>query len=67
MQVTRRKLNHYSRYMFVYHPVQTCSPKELLLVLLELVEDIHPDAIADTITVLVPHLQTGNHALEMTV
>lgn len=33
---------------------------ELLSGLLELIEDVDPDVIADTITALAPHLQTGN-------
>ena len=40
--------------------VQTCCPKELQCVLLQLVEDIDPDVIADTIIALAPHIQTGN-------
>uniref|UniRef100_A0A8C4DHE8 Glomulin, FKBP associated protein b n=1 Tax=Dicentrarchus labrax TaxID=13489 RepID=A0A8C4DHE8_DICLA len=37
---------------------QTCSPDELLHSLLELIENIDPGAISETILALVPHLQT---------
>ncbi|XP_042272140.1 glomulin-like [Thunnus maccoyii] len=37
---------------------RTCKPDELLHSLLELIEDIDPDAISETIIALVPHLLT---------
>ncbi|XP_051232070.1 glomulin-like isoform X2 [Dicentrarchus labrax] len=37
---------------------KTCSPDELLHSLLELIENIDPGAISETILALVPHLQT---------
>lgn len=40
--------------------VQTCRPNELLRSFLQLIEDIDPGAISETILALVPHLQTGN-------
>ncbi|KAM4629244.1 LOW QUALITY PROTEIN: glomulin-like [Polymixia lowei] len=42
----------------ITHLTTTCSPKELVCGLLELMEDIDPDVIADTVTALAPHLQT---------
>ncbi|XP_071782351.2 glomulin-like [Centroberyx gerrardi] len=42
----------------IIHLTRTCSPKELLHGLLELIEDTDPDAIADAIITLAPHLQT---------
>ncbi|XP_044056820.1 glomulin-like [Siniperca chuatsi] len=42
----------------ITHLTRTCSPNELLHSLLELIEDIDPGAISETILALVPHLQT---------
>ncbi|XP_070765474.1 glomulin-like [Enoplosus armatus] len=42
----------------ITHLTMTCSPNELLQSLLELIEDIAPGAISETILALVPHLQT---------
>uniref|UniRef100_A0A3B3HB76 Glomulin, FKBP associated protein b n=1 Tax=Oryzias latipes TaxID=8090 RepID=A0A3B3HB76_ORYLA len=36
----------------------TCSPNKLLQNMLEMIEDIDPGAISETIVVLLPHLQT---------
>ncbi|XP_078478424.1 glomulin-like [Lampetra planeri] len=38
---------------------QTCSPDHLVPVFLQLIEDIDPGAISETIVVIVPHLLTG--------
>ncbi|XP_012737969.2 glomulin [Fundulus heteroclitus] len=38
--------------------IKTCSPKTLLESFLELIEDMDPGAISETILVLLPHLQT---------
>ncbi|KAJ8357537.1 hypothetical protein SKAU_G00203310 [Synaphobranchus kaupii] len=40
------------------HLLEVCSPKELLVGLLEQVEEAHPDTIADTICLLLQPLQT---------
>ncbi|KAM9439201.1 glomulin, FKBP associated protein a isoform 1-T2 [Clarias gariepinus] len=40
------------------HLLQVCSPKELVLGLLEQVEEADPDAVAETITLLLTPLQT---------
>ncbi|GAA6070035.1 glomulin, FKBP associated protein a isoform X1 [Tachysurus ichikawai] len=40
------------------HLLQVCSPKELLVGLLEQVEEADPDAVAETITLLLTPLQT---------
>ncbi|KAM7012997.1 glomulin, FKBP associated protein b isoform 2-T2 [Tautogolabrus adspersus] len=42
----------------ITHLITTCSPNELLHSLLELIEDIAPGDISETILVLIPHLQT---------
>uniref|UniRef100_A0A3Q3H1A1 Glomulin, FKBP associated protein b n=1 Tax=Labrus bergylta TaxID=56723 RepID=A0A3Q3H1A1_9LABR len=42
----------------ITHLITTCSPNELLHSLLELIEDIAPGVISETILVLIPHLQT---------
>ncbi|XP_075935257.1 glomulin-like [Anarhichas minor] len=42
----------------ITHLTRTCRPDELLHSLLELLEDIDPGAICETILALVPHLQT---------
>ncbi|XP_071343353.1 glomulin-like [Trachinotus anak] len=42
----------------ITHLTRTCRPEELLHSLLELIEDIHPGAISETIIALVPHLKT---------
>ncbi|XP_040896689.1 glomulin-like [Toxotes jaculatrix] len=42
----------------ITHLSRTCRPQELLQSLLEIIEDMHPGAISETITALVPHLQT---------
>ncbi|XP_059196955.1 glomulin-like [Centropristis striata] len=42
----------------ITHLTQTCSPDELTHSLLELIEDIDPAAISETILTVVPHLQT---------
>ncbi|XP_037624747.1 glomulin-like [Sebastes umbrosus] len=42
----------------ITHLTRTCSPDELLHCLLELIEDIDPGDISETVLVLVPHLQT---------
>ncbi|KAL4608317.1 glomulin isoform X1 [Arapaima gigas] len=39
------------------HIVEVCSPKELLIGLLEQVEDAHPDSIPDTVILLLQPLQ----------
>ncbi|KAK7888667.1 hypothetical protein WMY93_024227 [Mugilogobius chulae] len=41
--------------------IMTCCPKKLFHSLLELINDIDPGAIADTVVVLTPHLQTGSY------
>lgn len=38
---------------------QVCSPKELVVGLLELVEEAGPDVVAETIALLLTPLQTG--------
>lgn len=38
---------------------QVCSPKELVVGLLEQVEEAEPDAVAETVTLLLIPLQTG--------
>ncbi|XP_074524797.1 glomulin, FKBP associated protein b [Halichoeres trimaculatus] len=40
------------------HLTRTCSPNELLHSLLEVIDDINPGAISETILALIPHLQT---------
>nr|XP_046248349.1 glomulin-like isoform X2 [Scatophagus argus] len=40
------------------HLITTCSPNELLHSLLEVIENLDPGAISETILALVPHLQT---------
>ncbi|XP_047443511.1 glomulin-like [Mugil cephalus] len=40
------------------HLTKTCRPHELLHSFLEIIEDIDPGAISETIEALVPHLQT---------
>ncbi|KAM9357998.1 glomulin-like [Symphorus nematophorus] len=42
----------------ITHLTRTCRPDELLHSLLELIENIEPGAISETILALVPHLQT---------
>ncbi|XP_039984748.1 glomulin-like [Xiphias gladius] len=42
----------------ITHLTRTCRPEELLHSLLELIEDIDPSAISETIVALVPHFQT---------
>ncbi|XP_076582817.1 glomulin-like isoform X1 [Chaetodon auriga] len=42
----------------ITHLTQTCRPNEVLHSLLELIEDIEPGAISETILALLPHLQT---------
>ncbi|XP_023272274.1 glomulin-like [Seriola lalandi dorsalis] len=42
----------------ITHLTSTCRPDELLHSLLELIEDIDPAAISETIIALVPHLKT---------
>ncbi|XP_068564116.1 glomulin-like [Cebidichthys violaceus] len=43
----------------IAHLTTTCGPDELLRSLLELIEDIDPGAVSETILALVPHLQTA--------
>ncbi|CAM9155485.1 unnamed protein product [Lampetra planeri] len=43
----------------VAHLTTTCSPDHLVPVFLQLIEDIDPGAISETIVVIVPHLLTG--------
>lgn len=38
---------------------QVCSPKELVVGLLEQVEELDPDAVAETVALLLTPLQTG--------
>lgn len=42
---------------------QVCSPKELLVGLLEQVEEAHPDSIAETVILLLQPLQKGEEHL----
>ncbi|XP_054459318.1 glomulin-like [Anoplopoma fimbria] len=42
----------------ITHLTRTCRPNELLHSLLEIIEDIDPGAISESILALVPHLQT---------
>ncbi|KAF3835700.1 hypothetical protein F7725_028258, partial [Dissostichus mawsoni] len=42
----------------ITHLTMTCSPDELMHSLLELIEDIDPGVISETILTLLPHLQT---------
>ncbi|XP_068446025.1 glomulin-like [Clinocottus analis] len=42
----------------ITHLTRTCRPNQLLHSLLELIEDIDPVAISETVLALVPHLQT---------
>uniref|UniRef100_A0A8C2ZMD8 Glomulin, FKBP associated protein b n=1 Tax=Cyclopterus lumpus TaxID=8103 RepID=A0A8C2ZMD8_CYCLU len=42
----------------ITHLTTTCRPNQLLHSLLELIEDIDPGAISETVLALVPHLQT---------
>nr|XP_040039819.1 glomulin-like [Gasterosteus aculeatus aculeatus] len=42
----------------ITHLSRTCRPNELLRSFLQLIEDIDPGAISETILALVPHLQT---------
>uniref|UniRef100_A0A3P9JY88 Glomulin, FKBP associated protein b n=1 Tax=Oryzias latipes TaxID=8090 RepID=A0A3P9JY88_ORYLA len=42
----------------ITHLTKTCSPNKLLQNMLEMIEDIDPGAISETILVLLPHLQT---------
>ncbi|XP_037324980.2 glomulin-like [Pungitius pungitius] len=42
----------------ITHLTRTCRPNDLLHSFLELIEDIDPGAISETILALVPHLQT---------
>uniref|UniRef100_A0A667XCB8 Glomulin, FKBP associated protein b n=1 Tax=Myripristis murdjan TaxID=586833 RepID=A0A667XCB8_9TELE len=51
-----KSLNHCQAA--IAHLTKTCNPKELLHGFLQLIEDIDPGAIADTIIALAPHLQT---------
>ncbi|XP_062308524.1 glomulin-like [Osmerus eperlanus] len=55
---TQRK-NNSDCQIIMTHLTKTCRPKEVLFALLEPLKDIHPDAIADTVTVVTPHLQTA--------
>ncbi|TKS74125.1 Glomulin FK506-binding protein-associated protein [Collichthys lucidus] len=48
----------------ITHLTRTCRPNELLHSLLEIIEDIEPGAISETILALVPHLQTVLLCLE---
>ncbi|KAM8745756.1 glomulin, FKBP associated protein b isoform 2-T2 [Acanthopagrus schlegelii] len=48
----------------ITHLSRACRPDELLHSFLELIEDIDPGAISETILVLVPHLQTVLLCLE---
>ncbi|XP_036067642.1 glomulin [Oryzias melastigma] len=42
----------------IAHLIKTCIPNKLLQNMLEMIEDIDPGAISETILVLLPHLQT---------
>ncbi|KAF6721998.1 Glomulin [Oryzias melastigma] len=43
----------------IAHLIKTCIPNKLLQNMLEMIEDIDPGAISETILVLLPHLQTA--------
>lgn len=47
------------RSLILLAAVQTCHPEELLHCLLEVIKDIQPGRISDTILAALPHLQAG--------
>uniref|UniRef100_A0A3B5A1L0 Glomulin-like n=1 Tax=Stegastes partitus TaxID=144197 RepID=A0A3B5A1L0_9TELE len=57
-EATKKKKNLDHCRAAVTHLIKTCSPNDLLHSLLEVIEDVDPGAISDTILVLIPHLQT---------
>uniref|UniRef100_UPI0037E930EE glomulin-like n=1 Tax=Semicossyphus pulcher TaxID=241346 RepID=UPI0037E930EE len=57
-EVVKKKKSHDHCQDALTHLSKTCSPDELLYSLLELIEDIDPGVISETILALVPHLQT---------
>ncbi|XP_030646928.1 glomulin, FKBP associated protein b [Chanos chanos] len=57
-ELLKKEKNPVHCHSIVEHLVQTCDAKEVLEILLEKVDDAHPDLIADTITLLVKPLQT---------
>ncbi|XP_067369745.1 glomulin-like [Channa argus] len=63
-EVVKRDKNLEHCQAALTHLTKTCRPEELLQSLLALVEDIHPGAISNTITALIPHLQTVLHRLD---
>uniref|UniRef100_A0A3Q1GG37 Glomulin, FKBP associated protein b n=1 Tax=Acanthochromis polyacanthus TaxID=80966 RepID=A0A3Q1GG37_9TELE len=52
----KKNLNHCQAA--ITHLIKTCRPNHLLNSLLEVIEDIDPGAISETILALIPHLQT---------
>lgn len=47
-------------FFYLFFFVQTCRPEEVLHSLLEIIEDIDPAAISETIMAVVPHFKTGD-------
>lgn len=57
-EMLKKENTHSDCQAIITHLVQTCSPDELLYALLEQLKDPYPDAIADIIEIVAPHLQT---------
>ncbi|XP_077391393.1 glomulin, FKBP associated protein b isoform X2 [Festucalex cinctus] len=48
----------------ITHVITTCRPDQVLRNLLDVIEDVVPDAISDTLVIVLPHLETGLLRLE---
>ncbi|KAG8003266.1 Glomulin [Nibea albiflora] len=63
-QVVKKGMSFDHSQAAITHLTRTCRPNELLHSSLEIIEDIEPGAISETILALVPHLQTVLLCLE---
>ncbi|KAM4574271.1 glomulin, FKBP associated protein b [Fundulus diaphanus] len=57
-EAVRNEKSHELCQAAITQLIKTCSPKTLLESFLELIEDMDPGAISETILALLPHLQT---------
>uniref|UniRef100_A0A3P8U8H2 Glomulin, FKBP associated protein b n=1 Tax=Amphiprion percula TaxID=161767 RepID=A0A3P8U8H2_AMPPE len=57
-EAVKKKKNVNHCQAAITHLIKTCSPNHLLNSLLQVIEDIDPGAISETILALIPHLQT---------
>ncbi|KAM4549142.1 glomulin-like [Odontesthes bonariensis] len=57
-EVIKKERSHDNCQAAITHLTKTCSPNKLLHSWLEVLEDIDPCAISETILALLPHLQT---------